>query len=535
MTTIGSESTGRPRKRHREDHLSRYCEFDSEKSWEVFVLPNSKLTVEDAKERNRLASSKDINLSDAEEAERKRWRDLRETLLVEIPVVINNIEEFLECRVLAPILLDSKENVSRPSSSKDRRERLFPPKNALLEWDDFDKNVSQFKPSASADGKYKDTWGYSAGDDLSLKNEEEEKAWINSNVINRLHHASLLCRENHSAENALGMPDMSLYGGSTDLQCIIATIEVKSTHNLWLPPLAESIVENFNESLDGDHALFFCVAHVIGQVCRTMIVNEVTHGAITSSTRTHFVRFMVESDKATMLISRRWYVGEPNYLRAWAWFSQSAREEAKKPFPEVHFRKWSNASPPRKPKRRSARLAGQESISKPVVNVLRIDWEDIEFTGVVLGYGRHGSVHEARWGYETVAIKIFDIDHGAEDAFERELSAYIKLKEVQGLLIPKLHFWTRHWTGSLFALGLQLGRSEPACGRHDVWIEKEAVLEGLRERGYSHTDSDDLRNFVYIDNGCGGDRLVAIDLESIEPDQLLSPLTELTEDNESGR
>ena len=155
MSTTRGEPTERSRKLQRKDYSGK---FDSEKLWEVLVLPKSKLTVEDAKERIRLFGSKDINLSDDEEAERKRWRDLRETLRVKSSVVINNIEEFLESRVLAPNLLDSKKNVSRPSLGKDKRLRVFPPENALLEWDVFDQNVRQFKQRPSTNGEYDDPW-----------------------------------------------------------------------------------------------------------------------------------------------------------------------------------------------------------------------------------------------------------------------------------------------------------------------------------------------------------------------------------------
>ena len=42
------------------------------------------------------------------------------------------------------------------------------------------------------------------------------------------------------------------------------------------------------------------------------------------------------------------------------------------------------------------------------------------------------------------------------------------------------------------------------------------VVKKLREHGYEHGDSENRYNFIYVDDGEGGERLVAVDLEWAE-------------------
>lgn len=41
-------------------------------------------------------------------------------------------------------------------------------------------------------------------------------------------------------------------------------------------------------------------------------------------------------------------------------------------------------------------------------------------------------------------------------------------------------------------------------------------MKKLREHGYEHGDSENRYNFIYVDDGEGGERLVAVDLEWAE-------------------
>lgn len=491
----------------------RYKKFDDQKAWEVFKLPVSKLTVEDV--RGRASFSPNKKLTHVEVAERQNWIMNRKEWKASEPIRIQTAKQFLDHRILAPILTASAHIVSGPSTSREQRDRTFPSHDAVLEWKEFDELVSLFEPCEVSNPEFQDTWYLSGSSASSLRDEEGEKHWLNSNVLDRLHEAKLL-DNNPITATPEGRPDLYLCGRCEELQSIVVCIETKSTHNLWIPSTTESIVVNYKEAWNHSPDLNHSILHPIGQVVRTMIVHKVMHGVLSSATRTYFLRFETKTDGVRLLVSRRWYVGEHNYLRAWAWFSSSAGREDKANFPEHQLKSWTKQSPRQVPKRSSPRL-GKDVCNLTLANIAHIEWNDIDYSGVILGYGRHGSVREAVWGNKSIAVKVFDVDHEGVDSFERELSAYLSLNKVQGLLIPKLYFWSRHWAGSLFAIGLQAGRWEPVHGSRDSWAEKEAVLEGLREYGFLHHDSDDIRNFIYIDDEEGGERLVAIDLESIEP------------------
>lgn len=509
---------------------SRYEAFDDENTWEIFKLPNTEVSAEDATARGKLRDSK--KLSGAEIVERENWaleRD-RWTDYEEIKTLSTH-EEFLNHRVLAPVLSAAAQHVSRPSSSSDTRQRVFPPQDAVVEWNGFDELVRQFSSSPVTNAKFVDPWYRSFSDLPPLRNEDAEKGWLETYVLWPLHRARLLDCAPETASTQ-GKPDLCLFCNHNGSQSAIACVETKATHNLWLPSEAEDIIANYKKCwLESSRALNSCISHPIGQLARTMIVNKVMYGAISSATRTYFVRFDRKDSKIYMLISRRWYVGEQHYLRAWAWFSNCARCAHENEFPETELRKWNGNSPRCISKRSNSRLAQNVRRAEHLVNVTRVEWEDFVFSGDVLGDGRHGSVREAVWCGTRVAVKTFDLDHGAGNSFKHELDAYISLTKFQSLLVPKLLFWSRHWTGSLFALGLQIGRMEPKDSRRDIFEEKEILLENLRQCGYVHGDSEDLRNFIYIDNGECEERLVAIDLECMEPFQPSPSSTQLSEDD----
>lgn len=523
MANVSSQPQARDRQSKRN---LLYHQFDDEMVWEVFTSPNSKVTKEDAKSRAWLANSKSQKLSQDEAKERKIWMKKREDWERRAKSVteIHSNDKFLAQRVLTPYLQHEPKAVSRSSSKKERRKRLFPPRGKVQEWAQFDDSVSNFEHEEHPNCELDDPWMGSVYANGPLANEAEEKAWLKLNVLDRLQKVKLLDNTRTSA-CTVGSPDLCLYSGNEGQQRIVACVEAKSTHNLWLPSNADHIVTNYDECwVDSD--LIHCVAHPIGQVARTMIVNSIMHGAITSATRTYFVRFALVDGELHLLLSRRWYVGERNYLRAWAWFYNSAlREDRLELVKDLHST-WKELSPREVENRRSSRIAEKKDGQRVEILSLRVKYDDIEFTGRTLGDGRNGIVREAVWRNINVAVKSFDIDHGSSDSFYRELDSYIKLKDVQGLLVPKLHFWAKHWTGSLFVLGLQIGTDMPFSIDRDHSIEKETVLQQLYRLGFTHLDSDDFRNFTYIPDGLNDHRMVVLDLESLEPCQPSSPVTQ---------
>lgn len=119
----------------------------------------------------------------------------------------------------------------------------------------------------------------------------------------------------------------------------------------------------------------------------------------------------------------------------------------------------------------------------------------------------------ARWEGKAVAVKQFDL--GTPGIWERaktEIEAYERLKDCQGILIPKALFLSRSKYDVLF-LGLQLGRMPRPDDDVSGWHE---ILEKLRrDCGFHHHDADG-RNGIVIRDEKGVDRLVVIDLEESE-------------------
>lgn len=97
---------------------------------------------------------------------------------------------------------------------------------------------------------------------------------------------------------------------------------MKSTHNLLRPVPAIKIVQTYNSEYiavqvnqNGRTTRWNNVNHPLGQLLCYMLDNECSYGALTSATRTYFVRI---SDDAEVFVSDAWFVGQENYLRTWA-------------------------------------------------------------------------------------------------------------------------------------------------------------------------------------------------------------------------
>ena len=89
----------------------------------------------------------------------------------------------------------------------------------------------------------------------------------------------------------------------------------------------------------------------------------------------------------------------------------------------------------------------------PTVPIVDIDVVD------VIGSGRNGAIYKVYWIGDEAAVKQFDIGRDGTEWFEKELTAYSKLKDEWGTLVPRPMFKAESVSGGVSFLGLQLGRS----------------------------------------------------------------------------
>jgi hypothetical protein len=321
---------------------------------------------------------------------------------------------------------------------------------------------------------------------------------------------------------------------NADVTCMV--VEAKSTHSLPLPILATDVVRVHN-GLRPQGVRAQWVRKPIGQLLHYMLQNGVRIGALTSSTRTYFLRIedVGRAVAGRVSVSDAFFIGEENYLRAWvycyslttiqrydskdvAWaaakFVLVADDDEDNNGPTTRSmtqsRKRSYEGIKTKQKGSKKRQTGRSIIASSVIP--SVPFGSLSF-GKSLGYGRNGCVLRADWQGQSVAVKQFDLGRpGVFARFRKEIAAYKKLKLAQGVLVPKALFLSQRM-GMAF-LGLELGR-DPAEG-DDVssWPQ---ILKRLRtEYGFCHGDADFHNNCIFIKDNEGRERLVAMDLEEYE-------------------
>lgn len=246
-----------------------------------------------------------------------------------------------------------------------------------------------------------------------------------------------------------------------------------------------------------------------------MLLNGCRYGALTSGTRTYFVRILDDGRKVSqnVYISDPWFVGEQNYLRAWAYvYSLSIVDEAGffKPHGEGPIVSWALSDdelPPGdegednpgdgQPKRRSSRGGGgggnPETGSS---SIQQARYEDIKFEGL-LGSGRNGSVLRAKWNGKDVAVKQFVCAReGVSGRFAKEVAAYTLLEKVQGVYVPKTYFVAELPGFAMQYLGLQLGRDPTPEDSFNV-TARFSALE--KTHGFVHQDCFRRNTLVITD------------------------------------
>jgi hypothetical protein len=318
---------------------------------------------------------------------------------------------------------------------------------------------------------------------------------------------------------------------AADIEIIV---EIKATHNLALPMTGIDVSNAYNDAYNNVYTLrggrttsWSNVCHPIGQLLGYMVENGRRYGALSSGTRTYFLYISGNGQGAQVHISDAWFIGQANFLRAWAYVhALGCQQEQTLTARELNWKKHALIDPRSNSKpiqEEGAEGEGGHNESggvgggvvadsaHRVFDLVETPITDVEIIGS-LGYGKNGVVFLAVWNGKKIALKQFDVGKDGNESFDNEVEAYTKLKDAWGSLVATPLFVSESWGGWIKFLGLQLGR-DPAPG--DDISEWTNVLSSLEDDyGFRHDDADGGCNMIFItDEDSGRERLVAIDLE----------------------
>jgi len=411
------------------------------------------------------------------------------------------------------------------------RQRAYP--RRIVGWSEHTDAVLVYAPTDALEIPVPNTYLQCWSDRQLCGDETSERSYVKKRVL-----AALPFTFGQSRD---GRTDDCIVNRSDRRKLVV--IEEKSTQELRMPERLEAVVAAYGNS-------DWRTTHPIGQVARQMMLNDCPYGVITSGTRTYFVYASVGDDGAVVVsVSRRWYVGEPHYLRAWAWLVHKANADDPLQKDALRgtngggwrkFKKDDTTDSPQPDKQRPANTRGggggvgderpskknkaeegaaaanndDEPWERPnTLGVLEIDCGDVDlFWDRRLGYGRNGPVVEGCWDGRRIAVKQFDLDHGDGPHFQRELEAYAALRHLQGTAVARLLFVSRSWCGTLRLMGLELGEQVKG-DEPKLRSELRRVHAALSTAGWlQDVEENKLENHVWQADG----KLVAIDLELLE-------------------
>ena len=343
----------------------------------------------------------------------------------------------------------------------------------------------------------------------------------------------------------LGKPDFTLKDKDGNIGIVA---EGKSTHNLLISHDAATFVRKYqqayqtvieqgdNRTVEWEH-----IAHPFAQLFGYLVDNDHRYGALTSATRTIFVYISGTESDIKVNISDPYYLGEENYLRAWAhahslgcrsrslgsfncpedWIRTSKQSPTPQPSrrkPLAGKRKQSGEKNKNKSKKQkghsSAKRGKCASLSK--VCVPTVDFQDL-VVGKEIGIGRNGSLFRVSWKGKEYAMKQFDVGKDGIQGYENEITAYGRTKKVWGELVPKPYFVSETPSGGVRLLGLQLGSpiDDSFVDANDIWElwqQSHTILEN--DYGIRHNEASSGQNSILIEDGHGQQRLAIIDFES---------------------
>jgi hypothetical protein len=494
------------------------------------------------------------HLTGTEVAERENWRNKMPGIYAHYDDLdspqVSTTELLLQQRVMVPNL-GSTSVSSRSQFKEARRGRRYPPH--IFEWDGFKALVDAFQPEHKVlRPKHSDIFQFSSSitnEIMALSDEKEEEGYLLLVLKKSLMMAGLLGKI--SSRGGLGKPDAITLKNDVDLPSpadIGLVAEFKSTHNLPLPMTDVAVVAAYNSAYKeviidrgGRTSTWSRVCHPVGQLIGYMVENGRRYGVLSSATRAYFLFLEGDGADAKVHISNPWFVGEPNFLRAWAYVHYMACQQSVPLVASSLTWKKTNKdhpTPPLKNKRKGNRsgdkiVEGNEAEESESVDgdgmstngqgdvvtdsavqmstLVETPIDDVEIIGT-LGYGHNGMVFLANWHGQKVALKQFDVGKDGYEYFDKEVEAYLTLRAAWGTLVTTPLFVSESWAGWIKFIGLQLGR-DPVPG--DDISERSNVLSTLEnEYGFRHDDAEDGNMVFVFDKKTGSERLVAIDLES---------------------
>lgn len=208
--------------------------------------------------------------------------------------------------------------------------------------------------------------------------------------------------------------------------------EGKSTHNLLIPNKASVFVSKYknanekvikNQQQERTIIEWGSIAHPFAQLLGYLVDNKRRYGALTSCTQTVFIFISGTGTDLKINVSEPYYIGETNYLRAWAYvYSLDYNQEDTFKLPRHGGKSWvrtsaqkpSTPQPSRESKptgstnrarqskadernQRAAKRGREVSCDLP-----QVDFDDL-VVGEELGSGRNGSLFKVKWNGEAYA------------------------------------------------------------------------------------------------------------------------------------
>ena len=514
-----------------------------------------------------------MKLHETEIAERNSWLQTLNTIYAHYinaqrPIahpIVTSQELILQQRLVAPVLPAGKVSTrSKPQES--RKGRLYP--ITIQEWDRFKESVPTFQGSTVDTLLHTNSYIFSESLIRAKMDQPKKEIYKQNNLLANLREGLVYSGIVHQIveeEGGIGLMDFNLLAGTVANTSGIArseeiavVCESKSTHNLLLPIDASSLVRKYNEAhvavvdqrqdrtTEWSH-----IGHPLAQLIGYLADNNRRYGVLTSGTRSYFVHVSGDREGSNVSITDGWFVGEPNYLRAWAfiyslgcsqddswhapkrWLGTEKRRRTPQKYNdhsggEGHSPGRGGGSPGKRGRspgkggrstetRKRKAVGSQHSSKTKVVEAISqviasAPFEEIEILEVI-GEGRNGAAFKVCWHGQEVAMKQFDIGRQSEAYFSQEINAYMKLQDVWGVLVPRPVFVSESFTGGRLFLGLQLGRDPE--GDDDTSSAPSIIKRLEDEFGIKHNDAAG-RNFVFVDDGEGSERLVAIDFEDYE-------------------
>jgi hypothetical protein len=483
-------------------------------------------------------------LTDSEADQRSAYsitiQNLKNEYRGKTPPEVTSPEAVLRQRVVAPCLLSETTELAVAARSKTaevRALRGYPPE--IHKWVGFANGVAGYEASTEpvlVSKDYKIFWSsLSLAEIRQLRDEEDEQGRLLDN-LHCLVNCGIVGKIIKGNVGLSGKCDFTLRKKNQNGKYQITVMcESKSTHNLLLPLDAEQCVQKYNEAFNqvfvqrGPRTpAWSMVCHPLGQLFGYMQDNKCPFTALTSGTRTYFISISGEDIK----ISDAWFVGEKNYLRAWAYMHSLGCDELEwkqpkswknstktNPTPKMGKGEQQNKKGPgtggpgssnRTSNNSSQGSSNEQSADIASLALPNISYNDIAI-GDVIGHGRNGSCFKVVWNGQEFAMKQFDMGKGGEAPYRKEIAAYMRLRDAWGILVPTPMFLSESPSGWVKFLGLQLGRMPNEFDDFTGW---DQILRSLKqEYGVRHNDAEG-RNMIFIaDSVTGGERMVAIDLE----------------------